>query len=37
VITFGGLGLEDKAKVTIQKPDESGTSSSDKKSSGEKE
>jgi HlyD family secretion protein len=37
VITFGGLGLEDKAEVTIQKPDESGTSSSDKKSSGEKE
>jgi HlyD family secretion protein len=36
VITFGGLGLEDKAKVTIQKPDESGTSESDKKSSGEK-
>jgi HlyD family secretion protein len=37
VITFGGLGLEDKAKVTIQKPDESGTSSSDKKSSDEKQ
>jgi HlyD family secretion protein len=37
VITFGGPGLEDKAEVTIQKPDESGTSSSDKKSSGEKE
>jgi HlyD family secretion protein len=37
VITSGGLGLEDKAKVTIQKPDESGTSNSDKKSSGEKE
>jgi HlyD family secretion protein len=36
VITFGGLGLEDKAKVTIQKTDESGTSSSDKKSSGGK-
>ncbi|MFL6351451.1 MAG: efflux RND transporter periplasmic adaptor subunit [Bryobacteraceae bacterium] len=37
VITFGGLGLEDKAKVIIQKPDESGTSKSDKKSPGEKE
>jgi HlyD family secretion protein len=37
VITFGGLGLEDKAKVTIQKTDESGTSNSDKKSSGEKQ
>jgi HlyD family secretion protein len=37
VITFGGLGLEDKAKVTIQKPDEGGTSSSEKKSSDEKQ
>ncbi|MGI8959100.1 MAG: efflux RND transporter periplasmic adaptor subunit [Bryobacteraceae bacterium] len=37
VIIFGGLGLEDKAKVTLQKPDQSGTSNSDKKSSGEKE
>jgi HlyD family secretion protein len=37
VITFGGLGLEDKAKVTIQKAGESKSSDSDKKSSGEKE
>jgi HlyD family secretion protein len=37
VITFGGLGLEDKAKVTIQKAGESKGSDSDKKSSGEKE
>jgi HlyD family secretion protein len=37
VITFGGLGLEDKAKVTIQKTGESKGSDSDKKSSGEKE
>jgi HlyD family secretion protein len=37
VITFGGLGLEDKAKVTIQKGGESKGSDSDKKSSGEKE
>jgi HlyD family secretion protein len=37
VITFGGLGLEDKAKVTIQKPGQSKGSDSDKKSSGEKE
>jgi HlyD family secretion protein len=37
VITFGGLGLEDKAKVTIQKPDESGASGSDKESSSQKE
>jgi HlyD family secretion protein len=37
VITFGGLGLEDKAKVTIQKAGESKSSDSDKKSPGEKE
>jgi HlyD family secretion protein len=37
VITFGGLGLEDKAKVTIQKPGETEGSDSDKKSSGEKQ
>jgi HlyD family secretion protein len=36
VITFGGLGLEDRAKVSIQKPESEGFDSG-KKTSGEKE